>query len=125
MKRAGASNAGELRRAIEALRQPFVHPEDICPLLDNQDGVFMCFVELRPANSYPSVIANLGGVNYGNSVAFRIPFNQVKDYGLNGPWLVPRNICIAHSRRARHGQRAPRDHLGPVRRPARPQWHHI
>jgi hypothetical protein len=77
-KLAGAANAEELRRAIEALCQPFGKLKDIRLLPNKHGGDYLCFVELDSPNLNPSVIEKLGGINYGNSVAFRIPFKPAE-----------------------------------------------
>jgi hypothetical protein len=78
-KLARASSAEELRRAIETLCRPFGNLKDV-RLLPNKDrGEYLCFVELNSPHLNPSIIEKLGGIDYGNSVAFRIPFTQAHD----------------------------------------------
>jgi hypothetical protein len=66
------------------------------------------------------MISKRGRINYDNSLVFRIPCRQGKDYGLTSLWLLPRNISIADSRRVGHGQQAPSACLGRTRRLRRP-----
>ena len=77
-KLAGASNAEELRQAIEALCRPFGSIKDIRLVSDMHGREYLCFVELDSPDLNPSMIEQLGGVNYGYSVAFRIPFKHAK-----------------------------------------------
>jgi hypothetical protein len=77
-KLAGAANAEELRRSIEALCQPFGSPKNIrLLLLPNRRGEeYVCFVELGSPKLNTSIIENFGGMYFANGVAFRIPFKQ-------------------------------------------------
>jgi hypothetical protein len=45
-------------------------------LRDENRKEYLCFVELDSPSLNSSMMRTLGGINYGNSVAFRIPFNQ-------------------------------------------------
>ena len=73
-KLAGASNVEELRAAVAALCGPFGNVKEIRLVSDLHGREYMCFVELDSPNGNPAMIEQLGGVNYGYSVAFRIPF---------------------------------------------------
>jgi hypothetical protein len=84
-KLAGAANAEELRRAIEALCQPFGSTKDIRLLPNRRDEEYVCFVELGSPNLNTSIIENFGGFYFANGVAFRIPFKQANDRGLSNP----------------------------------------
>lgn len=75
-KLAGVSNAEELRRTIEALCRPFGSLKDIRLLPDEHGEGYQRFVSLDSPNLHPSMIEELGGINYGYSVAFGIPFTQ-------------------------------------------------
>jgi len=77
-KLAKASNAEELRRAIEALCRPFGSLKNVQLLPNKHPEEYMCFVEFDSPNRNQSVIEKLGGINFGNSVVFRIPFKQAK-----------------------------------------------
>lgn len=73
-KLAGISDAKELRRALEALCLSFGSIKDI-RLLHNKDRTeYLCFVEHGSPDLHLSMVEKLGGINYGYSVAFRIPF---------------------------------------------------
>ena len=78
-KLAGASNADELRRAIEALCEPFGNPKNIRLLPNRQSEEYVCFVELGSPKLNSSIIENYGGAYFANGVAFRIPFKQASD----------------------------------------------
>jgi hypothetical protein len=78
-KLAGAANAEELRRAIEALCQPFGSPKDIRLLPNRRGEEYVCFVELGSPKLNASIIENFGGSYFANGVAFRIPFKQAND----------------------------------------------
>ena len=84
-KLAEAVSAEELRRAIEALCQPFGSPKDIRLLPNRRDEEYVCFVELGSPNLNTSIIENFGGFYFANGVAFRIPFKQANDRGLSNP----------------------------------------
>lgn len=73
-KLAGVSDIEELRQAVEALCLPFGSVRDIRLIPDRVGEGCLCFVNLHAPHLNPSVIAKLGGIHYGNSVAFRIPF---------------------------------------------------
>ena len=78
-KLAGVANAEELRRAIEALCQPFGSPKTI-RLLPNRHGEeYVCFVELGSPKLNLSIIENYGGIYFANGVTFRIPFKHAND----------------------------------------------
>jgi hypothetical protein len=75
-KLAGISDVEELRRAIEELCLPFGRVRDI-PLLPDQSGKqYLCFVKLDSPHLNLSMLEKLGGISYGNCVAFRIPFEK-------------------------------------------------
>jgi hypothetical protein len=76
---AGAANAEELRRAIEALCQPYGRPKNIRLVANSHGAEYVCFVELGSPTLNSSIIENYGGMYFANGVAFRIPFKQ--DYG--------------------------------------------
>lgn len=78
-KLAGAANAEELRRAIEALCQPFGNPKNIRLLPNTPDEGYVCFVELGSATLNSSIIENFGGSYFANGVAFRIPFRHANN----------------------------------------------
>ena len=78
-KLAGAANAEELRRAIEALCQPFGSPKDIRLLPNRRDEEYVCFVELGSPKLNGSIIENFDGSYFANGVVFRIPFKQAND----------------------------------------------
>ena len=80
---AAAANAEELRRAIEALCQPFGSPKNIRLLPNKRAEVYVCFVELGSPTLNSSIIENFGGFYFANGVAFRIPFKQAADQSLN------------------------------------------
>jgi hypothetical protein len=82
---AGAANAEELRRAIEALCQPFGSPKNICLLPYRDAEEYVCFVELGSPKLNSSIIEDFGGFYFANGVAFKIPFKQANDRGLNNP----------------------------------------
>jgi hypothetical protein len=78
-KLAGAANAEELRRAIEALCQPFGNPKNIRLLPYRSSEEYVCFLELGSPDLNSSIIENLGGFYFANGVAFRIPFKHAND----------------------------------------------
>jgi hypothetical protein len=78
-KLAGAANAEELRRAIEALCQPFGSPKDIRLVPYRRVEEYVCFVELGSPKLNSSIIENFGGIYFANGVTFRIPFKQAND----------------------------------------------
>ena len=78
-KLAGAANAEELRRAIEALCQPFGNPKNIHLLPNRRVEEYVCFVELGSPKLNSSIIENFGGIYFANGVTFRIPFKQAND----------------------------------------------
>ena len=78
-KLAGAANAEELRRAIEALCQPFGSPKNIRLLPNRHREEYVCFLELGSPNLNSSIIENFGGIYFANGVAFRIPFKRAND----------------------------------------------
>lgn len=79
-KLASASNAEELRKVVEALCLPFGGLKNIRLLPNKLGGEYLCFIEFDSPNKNPSVIEQLGGFNYGHSVALRIPFGKRADY---------------------------------------------
>jgi hypothetical protein len=78
-KLAGAANAEELRRSIEALCQPFGNPKNIRLLPNRRAEEYVCFVELGSPNLNSTIIENFGGIYFANGVTFRIPFKQASD----------------------------------------------
>jgi hypothetical protein len=76
---AGTANAEELRRAIEALCQPFGSPKNIRLLPNRHSEEYVCFLELGSPNLNSSIIENFGGIYFANGVAFRIPFKRADD----------------------------------------------
>jgi len=84
-KLAGAANVEELRRAIEALCQPFGSPKNIRLLPNRRAEEYVCFVELGSPKLNSSIIENFDGIYFANGVAFRIPFKRANDQGLNNP----------------------------------------
>jgi hypothetical protein len=74
-----AADAEELRRAIEALCQPFGSPKNIRLLANRFAKEYVCFVELGSPNLNSSIIENYGGSYFANGVAFRIPFKRAND----------------------------------------------
>ncbi len=75
-KLAGLSDIEELRQAIKALCLPFGSVQDIRLIRDQGGEEYLCFVNLHSPHLNPLVIERLGGIDYGNSVAFRIPFKH-------------------------------------------------
>jgi len=75
-KLAGAASAEELRRAIEALCQPYGSPKNIRLVPYRHCEEYVCFVELGSPTLNSSIIENYGGIYFANGVAFRIPFKQ-------------------------------------------------
>lgn len=73
---AGASTAEELRAALAALCLPFGGIKEIRLIPDAHGREYLCFVELDSPKANPMMVEQLGGVNYGYSVAFRIPFKH-------------------------------------------------
>lgn len=84
-KLAGASNAEELRRAIEGLCRPFGSVKDIRLLPDMHAEEYLCIVELDSPNLNALMIERLGGVYFGDGVAFIIPLKHARGKGLNSP----------------------------------------
>ena len=78
-KLAGAADAEELRRAIEALCQPFGSPKNIRILPNRRGAEYVCFVELGSPKLNSSIIKDFGGIYFANGVTFRIPFKQAGD----------------------------------------------
>ncbi len=76
---AAASTAEELRTAIADLCLPFGKIKGIRLIPDAHGREYLCFVELDTPEANPSMIEQLGGINYGYSVAFRIPLNRVRN----------------------------------------------
>ena len=76
---AGAESAEELRRAIEAMCQPFGSPKNIrvLPIASGQE--YVCFLELGSPKLNSSIIENYGGIYFANGVAFRIPLRPASD----------------------------------------------
>lgn len=78
-KLAVAANVEDLRRAIEALCQPFGSPKNIRVLPYGRTEEYVCFLELGSPTLNSSIIENCGGFYFANGVAFRIPFRQAND----------------------------------------------
>jgi hypothetical protein len=76
---AGISNIEDLRRAIEAMCLPYGPVAEIRLLPDTRGQEYLCFVKLASFNLNSAMIDKLGGISFGNSVAFRIPFVRSKD----------------------------------------------
>ncbi len=76
---AGAANVEELRRAIEALCQPFGSPKNIRLLPNRHSDEYVCFLELGSPKLNSSIIEDFGGIYFANGVTFRIPFKQAND----------------------------------------------
>ena len=98
-KLAGAADTEALRRAIQALCQPFGSPKNIRILLSRDTEEYVCLLELGSPNLNSSIIENLGGFYFANGVAFRIPAKQARpltsEQALNvGSSL--RSPCTAH-----------------------------
>lgn len=77
---AGAANLEELRRAIEALCQPFGSPKNIRLLPNRHSDEYVCFLELGSPTLNSSIIEDFGGTYFANGVAFRIPFKRANDH---------------------------------------------
>jgi len=75
-KMVGAANAEELRRAIDALCQPFGSPKNIRLLPNSRGEEYVCFVELGSETLNSSIIENYGGTYFANGVTFSIPFKK-------------------------------------------------
>ena len=73
-KLAGISDIEELRRAVAALCLPFGSVREVRLLPDPRGDAYLCFVTLVSQHMNPPMMDKLGGINYGNSIAFRIPF---------------------------------------------------
>lgn len=78
-KLAASANADDLRRAIEALCQPFGSPKNIRVLPYERAEEYVCFLELGSPTLNTSIIENFGGFYFANGVAFRIPFRQANN----------------------------------------------
>lgn len=76
---AGAANVEELRRAIEALCQPFGSPKNIRLLPNGHSDEYVCFLELGSPKLNSSIIEDFGGIYFANGVTFSIPFKQAND----------------------------------------------
>lgn len=75
-KLAGISNMEALRQAIEAMCASICKVRSV-RLLPDQHGIeYLCFVELDCPGQNRLLIDKLGGIDYGNSIAFRIPVNR-------------------------------------------------
>ena len=74
---AGISDVAALRDAVERLCLVFGRVRDIRLLPDNHGEAYLCFVTFESHELNPRVIEALGGISYGSSVAFRIPFSSV------------------------------------------------
>lgn len=77
-KLADASDVEELRSAIETLCRPFGKLKDLRLIPDRRGCEYLCFVSLEPPDLNPTIVEKLGGIYYGTSVAFRIPFKAKK-----------------------------------------------
>ncbi len=73
---AGASTTEELRTAIATVCMRFGGIKEIRLIPDAHGREYLCFVELDSPNANPPMVEQLGGINYGYSVAFRIPFKH-------------------------------------------------
>jgi hypothetical protein len=73
---AQAANFEALRRAVEALCQPFGKPKRICFLPDKHRDEYVCFLERGSTDLNSSIIEDLGGFYFAQGVVFRIPFKQ-------------------------------------------------
>ena len=74
---AGISDIEGLRQAIEAMCMP-EHKVRNIRLLPDSDGMeYLCFVELDAPGRNWLLIDRLGGIDYGSSVAFRIPIGRL------------------------------------------------
>ncbi len=73
---AAASTLEELRTAIATVCMRFGDIRGIRLIPDAHGSEYLCFVELDSPEANPMMIEQLGGINYGYSVAFRIPFKQ-------------------------------------------------
>ena len=73
------STAEGLRKAVRNLCLPYgeVSRIDMFPLADDEG--YMLFVELVSPHLHVTLISELGGIDFGNRVAFRIPFKQPAD----------------------------------------------
>jgi hypothetical protein len=81
-KLAGAASSEELRRAIDALCQPFGSPKNIHLLPNSPAEEYVCFVELGSATLNASIIENFGGIYFANGVTFKIPYRYADEQGL-------------------------------------------
>lgn len=77
-KLAGASNAEELLRSIEALCRPFGSLKNIRLIQNTHCGEFWCFVEPGVQSVNRSIVEKLGGCYFGDGVAFKIPAKQLE-----------------------------------------------
>ena len=74
---AGISDVDALRNAVEQLCVSYGRVRDIHMLSNNRGEEYLCFVTFESHELNPRVIEALGGISYGSSVAFRIPFSSV------------------------------------------------
>ena len=70
------SDKEALRRAIAALCESVCNVRGIRLLADQRGIEYLCFVELDTPDLNPSLIEKLGGIIYGDTVAFRIPIHR-------------------------------------------------
>jgi hypothetical protein len=73
---ARAENAEALRRAVEALCQPFGSPKSIRFLLDRRRDECACFLDRGSTDLNSSIIENFGGFYFAQGVVFRIPMKH-------------------------------------------------
>ncbi len=71
------SDVETLRRAIEAMCTPVCKVRAIRLIPDQRGMAYLCFVEPDSPDLSWSLIEEIGGIDYGNSVAFRIPFDRL------------------------------------------------
>ena len=77
-KLTGISNVEALRQAIEAMCTPVVKVRSVRLLPDRHGIEYLCFIEPDSHELNPMLIDKLGGIDYGNSIAFRIPINRAR-----------------------------------------------
>lgn len=75
---AGISDKEALRRAIAALCESVCDVRGIRLVADQHGFEYLCFVELDTPELNPSLIEKLGGIIYGDTVAFRIPIDRTQ-----------------------------------------------
>jgi hypothetical protein len=75
-KLSGISTIEGLRSAVRDLCLPHGNVKNIQLIRLDHDEGYMCFVELDSLAAYAAMTRELGGVIYGNSVAFTILAKQ-------------------------------------------------